>query len=120
MTEIRAAAGQRIAIIRRAFSSVPMDYRFSARAEKADQPLVGRVEIRKSRWVIPGSPATLPLQHSNVVSAGFWNTFLSVDVISEVDVVLTTERRSGRGMGVILLLAIAVVVIAAATIVISI
>lgn len=46
MTEINAAAGRRVAIIRRAFSSVPMDYRFSARVASPGQVLGGSVEIR--------------------------------------------------------------------------
>ncbi|MBI3918608.1 MAG: hypothetical protein HY322_16570 [Betaproteobacteria bacterium] len=88
MKQIHAAAGKRVPVIRRAFSSIPMDYRFSARAAIPGETLGGTVEIRKSRWILPGSPANLPLQPSNIVSAGFWNTFVSVDVIPEVDAIV--------------------------------
>jgi len=117
MTEIKAAAGSRVAVVRRAFSSVPMDYAFSARAATPGQTVSGTVEIRKSSWIIPGSPATLPLQENNIVSAGLWNTFMSVDVIPDVDVVITTEGRSIRNLRTILLLAVVVVAIAAAMVV---
>lgn len=114
MAEINAAAGRRIAIIRRALSSVPMDYVFSATAATPGAPVSGTVEIRKSHWIIPGSPTTIPLQQSNVVSAGLWNTFMSVDVIPAVDVVITTGGWQVRNLRTILLLAVVVVVIAAA------
>ncbi len=53
MTEINILAGRRAAIIRRAFSSVPMDYRFSARAAVPCEALSGSVEVKKSQWIIP-------------------------------------------------------------------
>ncbi len=114
MRDINAAAGRRVAVIRRAFSSVPIDYTFSVTAAKPGQPVSGTVEIRKSRWIIPGSPVTLPLQENNTVSAGFWNTFMSVDVVPAVDVVITTGGWSIHNLRTILLLAVVVVVIAAA------
>ena len=114
MAEINAVAGRRLAIIRRAFSSVPMDYAFSARAATPGQTMSGEVEIRKSRWIVPGSPVKLPLQENNVVSAGFWTTFMSVDVVPDVDVVITSERRGGRTLLPILLIALLVIAIAAA------
>ena len=54
------------------------------------------------------------LHESNVVSAGFWNTFVSVDVVPDVDVVITTERRGSRKLLPILLIALLVIVVAAA------
>ena len=114
MTNINAAAGRRVAVIRRAFSSVPMDYSFSVTAAIPGETVSGTIEIRKSHWIIPGSPGTLPLQENNVVSAGLWNTFMSVDVIPDVDVVISTGGWSIRNLRTILLLAVVVVVITAA------
>lgn len=119
MNQIHASAGQRVAVIRRAFSSVPMDYRFSARAAIPGETLGGTVEIRKSRWILPGSPANLPLQPSNIVSAGFWNTFVSIDVIPEVDAVVTVENRSIRHLNWLLLLALLVLLAAAGAMVLG-
>lgn len=117
MKQIHAAAGQRVAVIRRAFSSMPVDYQFSARAVIPGETLGGIVEIRKSRWIFPGAPVKLPLQASNVVSAGLWNTFVSVDVIPEVNAVITTEGRRMRNLRPILLLALLVIALAVAMIV---
>ena len=114
MKEIKVAAGQRVAVIRRAFSSVPVDYRFSARAGKPGQTISGTIEVRKSRWVLPGAPSTQPLQAANVVSAGFWNTFMSVDVVPEVDATIAIEGTSLRNARLLLVLCTVVVVAAVA------
>ena len=113
MKEIRAAAGERVAVIRRAFSSVPVDYRFGARAAKPGQVLSGTVQVRKSRWILPGAPTTQPLQPENTVSAGFWNTFMSVDVIPAVDVVIAIDGKTLRHGTTILVIAVLIVTVAA-------
>jgi hypothetical protein len=117
MTDINATAGQRVAVVRRAFSSVPINYAFGVRTAVPGQTVSGTVEIRKSQWIIPGTPTKQPLQQSNVVTAGLWNTFMSVDVVPDVDVVITTGWRI-RNLRPILLLAVAVIVIAAAMIIV--
>ena len=116
MKEIEATAGQRVAVIRRAFSSVPMEYRFQARAAKPGQAVSGTVEVRKSRWILPGVPTTQPLQATNVVSAGFWNTFVSVDVVPAVESVITIDSKSLRHGTAILLMAVVIVIAACALI----
>ena len=114
MRQIEAKAGQRVVVIRRAFSSVPMQYRFEARAARPGQAISGTVEVRKSRWILPGAPSTQPLQATNVVSAGFWNTFMSVDVIPAVESVITTDGTNLRHGTVILVIAVMIVAAAAA------
>jgi len=116
MKEISVAAGERVAVIRRAFSSLPVDYRFSARAAKPGQALSGTVEVKKSRWILPGSPAPFPLQESNLVQAGFWDTFMSVDAIPAVDAVITVEGRSIRHVTMLLVIALVIIIAAAAMI----
>ena len=117
MDEIHASRGQRIKVVRRSFSSVPMDYRFNARAAVPGSTLTGIVEIRKSRWILRGSRTTQPLQANNVVAAGFWNTFVSVDAVPDVDAVITLETGV-RNRRPLLLAALLIVALAAATIVI--
>ena len=117
MTEVKAAAGERVKVVRRAFSSVPMDYRFSARAARPGEALAGTVELKKSRWILPGSLASFPLQERNVVKAGFWDTFMSVDVIPAVEAVITVEARSVRHLAALLGAALAVIIVAAAMLV---
>ncbi len=114
MAEIKAKAGQRVPTIRRAFSSIPMDYVFSVSAAQPGETLSGKVEIRKSRWILPGAWTTVPLLEKNVVSAGFWNTFMSVDVVPDVDAVISTGGRGIRHLWVILLLAVLIIAMAGA------
>ena len=116
MTKIDAVAGKRVAIIRRAFSSVPLHYRFSAKPAVPGQALSGSVEVKKSRWILPGPLEKHSLQENNVVTAGMWNTFMSVDVVPDVDIVITMEGwRLTRD--IIPLLIAAAIVMAAAMIV---
>lgn len=117
MRDITAVVGQRVAVIRRAFSSVPIDYRFSARVAVPGQVLSGSVEVRKSRWLFPGTPATFPLLENNVVSAGLWNTFMMVDVTPNVDVVITTDSWRISGTRVFLIVLALVVALSVAGIV---
>lgn len=117
MDEVRAARGERINVVRRAFSSVPMDYRFNARAAVPGAQLAGTVEVRKSRWILLGTRTTLPLQASNAVSAGFWNTFVSVDVVPDVDAFITFERRRVRNLRVLLFVVLLIFALAASFIV---
>ncbi len=112
MTDIKVAAGQRVRVVSRAFSSVPLDYSFSARAAAPGQAVSGQLEIRKSSWIIPGAVEKVPLRENNTVSAGMWNTFMSVDAVPDVDVVITTGQRGMRNLGVIVLLVIVVIGIA--------
>jgi len=117
MKQIHASAGQRVTVIRRAFSSMPIDYRFTARAAVPGEALNGIVEVRKSRWILRGSPLAQPLRPSNHVSAGFWNTFVAVDVIPEIDTLITVEARSVRHIAPLLLIALLVLLAAAVVIV---
>ena len=119
MTEIKAKAGQRVPIIRRAFSSVPMDYVFSVSVAQIGKTLSGKVEIRKSRWILPGALTTVPLLEKNVVSAGFWNTFMSVDVLPDVDALIFTGGRGIRNLWAILLLAVLIIAMAGAVFFVS-
>jgi hypothetical protein len=116
MDEIHAARGQRVKVLRRSFTSMPMDYRFSARPVVPGGRLAGVVEVRKSRWILPGPRTSHPLGASNTVSAGFWNTFVSVDVVADVDAVITFERRRVRNPLPLLFVALLIVALALATI----
>ncbi len=117
MKEITVVAGSRVAIIRRAFSSVPLDYRFSATAAMPGQTLSGTVEVKKSRWLLPGPLEKRSLQANNVVTAGMWNTFMSVDVVPDVDIVITME--GWRWTRVIILLLIAAAAVTAGALILA-
>ena len=117
MDEIHAARGQRVKVVRRSFSSMPMDYRFSARPVVPGGRLEGVVEVRKSRWILPGPGTSQPLEASNTVSAGLWNTFMSVDVVPDVDAVILLERPRVRNLLPLLFVALLIVALALAMIV---
>ena len=117
MDELHAACGQRVKVVRRSFSSMAMDYRFSARPVVSGGRLAGVVEVWKSRWILPGPRTSHPLEASNTVSAGFWNTFVSVDVVPDVDAVIMFERRRMRNLLPLLFVALLIVALALAIIV---
>jgi hypothetical protein len=117
MDEIHASRGQRIRVVRRSFSSVPLDYRFSARPAVPGEPLAGIVEVRKSRWIFPGPRTSHPLPVTNVVSAGFWNTFVSVDAVPDVDAVITLEQQRALNLRPLLFVALLIAAFALAMIV---
>ena len=72
--------------------------------------------MRKSRWILPGPRVSTPLEATNVVSAGIWNTFVSVDVVPEVDAVIEIEARRVRHLLPLLFVALLIVALALAMI----
>lgn len=84
--------GETVEIYRRRFSSVPTKICFEAIAVDGQQPK-GEVEIRGSNWIFPKSPSRQPLQAMNVVSVGFWDTFLAIAVTAHTDLSITLPLR---------------------------
>ncbi len=110
MKEIQIAAGCKTRIIRRQFSSLATTYTFEAVPVSGD--LAGTVEIKGSDWIFPKSAKRVPLQPSNRVTAGVWDTFFSVYVIPEVDVVVTLPSKSLNSLPWLLGLLLVVIVVA--------
>ena len=98
MQEIQIAAGCKTRIIRRQFSSLTTTYTFDAAPMIQNSHLVGTVEIKGSNWIFPKPVQRAPLQPSNVVTAGVWDTFFSVYVFPEVDVVISLPSKSFGGL----------------------
>ena len=114
MKRIQVPAGCKTRIIRRRFSSLMMTYIFDAAPTIQDDDLMGTVEVRGADWIFPKSPQRMPLQSRNTVTAGIWDTFFSVYVIPDVDVVISLPSRAVKGLPWIIgLVAIAIVVIVA-------
>jgi len=86
-------AGESRVVIRRQFSSVPMDYRFSAQAVDADSEPSGSIEISRRRLFAKIPNETTQLKAENVVSAGLWDTFVTVTVHADRDLVITSKGR---------------------------
>ena len=117
MKEIQIPAGCKTRIIRRQFSSLAMTYTFDAVPTHQDTYLTGTVEIKGSNWIFSKPVKRIPLQLSNTVMAGVWDTFFSVYVIPEVDVVITVPSKSfGKWLWVV---GMAVVVVAIAVLLLT-
>ena len=112
MKEIQIAAGSRTRIIQRQFSSLKVTYTFTASPMGQDSHLAGTVEIKGSDWILPKPLQRLPLKPTNTVTAGVWDTFFSVYVIPEVDVVISLPSKSMGSLSWLLGLLILVVGIA--------
>ncbi|MEM7770496.1 MAG: hypothetical protein AAF327_08300 [Cyanobacteria bacterium P01_A01_bin.37] len=120
MKEIQIAAGCKTRIIQRQFSSLAMTYTFDAVPMSQDNYLAGTVEIKGSTWIFPKPIQRVPLKPSNTVTAGFWDTFFSVDVIPEVNVVISLPSKSVEGwflriglgvVGIVVIVAIALILL---------
>ena len=76
---ITIQAGETVKIFTRRFSSVPIGYRFTARALD-DGPLRGTVIVHGSRWLVRRPRVTRALESENIVTAGYWDTLFDVYV----------------------------------------
>lgn len=98
MQNIQIAAGHKTRIIRRQFSSLMTTYTFNAAPIMPNGDLAGTVEIKGSNWIFPKSIERVPLQPTNTFTASVWDTFFSVYVIPEVDVVISLPSKSLGGL----------------------
>lgn len=98
MQKLQIAAGCKRQIVRRQFSSLVTTYTFDAAPILPNSYLTGTVEIKGSNWIFPKSIERVPLQPSNTVTAGVWDTFFSIYVIPEIDVVISLPSKSFGGL----------------------
>lgn len=120
MKEIRIAAGCKTRIIRRQLSSMASTYTFNAAPIIENGYLAGTIEIKGSDWIFPKPSKKVPLEASNIVTVGVWETFFAVYIIPEVDVLITLPSESfGIWLWLIVLVAAVVVVIAITLILIT-
>ena len=108
--------GHRRIILKRRFSSVPLDYHFSIKPAHPGESVSGVVEVKGSRWFFPKTVKIIPLREDLMVSAGYWDTFFTVAVIPDHDVVVTQERQGGSRF--LRVVAIAVIVALLATLIV--
>lgn len=120
MKEMQIADGYKMRIIQRQFSSLAVTYTFDAVPMIQDGYLAGIVEIKGSHWIFPKPIQRVALQPSNTVTAGVWDTFFSVYVIPEVDVVISLPSKSIGGwlwriglsvVGIVVVVAIALILL---------
>ena len=75
--------------------------------------LAGSVEIKGSNWIFPKAIERLPLQPTNTFTASVLDTFFSVYVIPEVDIVISLPSKSFGGLLWLIGLVVVIVVLAA-------
>ena len=108
------AAGQRVRIARRNFSSVSTIIEFGAEPIQPGDRVSGTVERLGSRWILGRTHTQTPLLGVNRVHKAFWDTLFDVYVTPDIDVEITTPRSSLRLPVVVIVLAVAVVLTAVA------
>ncbi len=85
-TTVRCPAGRWTTIIATSFAQIPKswDVHFDGEA-------YGEFEEKKSSWIFPGAPRRGRLTARMTFDRGYWNTFYSVRVRPDADVVATIE-----------------------------
>jgi hypothetical protein len=106
---IQIPGGVRTLVFRRRFSSIPQTIRFEA------DPAGGTIERIGSKWVLGRTRSTQPLQTSNEISKGYWDTFFEIYVTPDRPVRLTIDRP--RMARLLLIASLVLVVVAVAAVV---
>lgn len=83
---VTCPAGQWTTIVSTSFAQMPkqFDVRFEGEA-------AGEAEVKKSSWIFPGTPTTVPLAATMAFERGYWNTFYRVRVRPQRDVVAVVD-----------------------------
>ena len=83
---VTCPAGQWTAIFDHAFVQIPRSWTVSFAAADGGAP-DGEVLEKRSSWIFPNPPVSLPLSAVMTFHRGWWNTFYSVRVKPMQDVV---------------------------------
>ncbi|MGF1600768.1 MAG: hypothetical protein ACFCU8_01905 [Thermosynechococcaceae cyanobacterium] len=119
MKTVTIKAGDKTRIIHRQFSSLTTIYSFEATPTMQDGYLAGTIVVKGSDWIFSKPSKTMPLQACNTATAGIWDTFFSVYVIPEVDVVITLPSKRLRYLPWLILLVGIVIGVAIALILLT-
>ena len=110
--------GEKIEIFNRRFSSVPMNYEFSAKAV-GSKPFSGWLEVHRQQTVFSSPVKTIDLKQSNSVNASMWDTFMTIYVIAGCDMEISLPKRDFKPLKGVLVLVTLLVLVAAAVLMIS-
>lgn len=116
MQPTQAPAGQRTILYRIRQGSIPMEFDFTVAPLREGEELRGELEVTASSWIVPGEPRRMPLQSRHQVKRGFFNTFFTLAIIPEVDVMVTPVNKGFGGNSAFLIVIsvlVAIVIIAA-------
>ncbi len=86
---LRCAKGVWTTVIDNSFVQIPREFRLTVDGEGA--PVEGTLEEKKSRWIIPGTPAAMPIAPSMTLYRGWFNTFYRVRILPAHDVLVVIE-----------------------------
>ena len=114
MIEIKA--GEKLELFSRSFSSVPMNYEFSAEPT-GPGGLKGTLEVHRKKSLAKKSVSATQLNHHNSVRASMWDTFVSIYVIAESDLTVSLPKRKLGSLRMVLGLVMVTVALAAIIIV---
>lgn len=76
---VNCPAGQWTAIFDDAFVQIPWSWSVSF-VTVDGSPLAGELVEKRSSWIFPNPPITLPLEPTMQFNRGWWNTFYSVRI----------------------------------------
>ena len=113
MEETTIKAGEKTRIIRKVSNSMATKYQFSVKPVVSGQTVSGKVEIAGSSWLANKKPVMQALRSDNEVSKGMWDTFYSVYVIPDQDVVVSLSSSQLNSKMIYLVLVIAIIAFAA-------
>jgi hypothetical protein len=84
--KIDCPAGQWVTLIHTSFAQMPKSW--TVTFQSADgRKVEGTYTESKSTWIFPGTPTNGPISQTHVFERGYWNTFYSVMVKTDVDAV---------------------------------
>ncbi len=92
MKTMELRAGKRTRIVKNFSNSIPMTYCFSAENMKDGKEVLGKVDVRGSKWLFPRPPQVLDLKKQNRVAKKAWDSFFSIYVTPESDIRITFKR----------------------------
>ncbi|TDR20596.1 hypothetical protein [Marinicella litoralis] len=113
---VEIKAGEKVELFSRSFSSVPMTYEFTAMAKQGFE-LLGRVEVHAKGGLRKKQVRFSQLQTSNTVKASLWDTFLTIYVVADADLKVTTPKRKMNALRFTLVMALLVIVVASAIVI---
>jgi len=87
---LKCPAGQWTAIFDHAFVQMPWSWTVSFTAEDGGA-VAGEVVEKRSSWIFPNPPMTMPLAPVMSFERGWWNTFYSVRVKPTRNVIAQIE-----------------------------
>lgn len=89
---IKIKTGERVKVINRSFSSVSMTYKFQAQPMDSNK-LDGEIELAVRHLFFAQPVKYYPLEETNEIKAGLWDTFVNVYITANSDLEITGLKK---------------------------